>query len=551
MPRPIDPPPAPRPGWHWLPLVLAVVATSAGYPASAASWGQATGRVFADANGNGLADADEQGVAGILVSNGRDLVATDAQGRYTLEVRPDDVLFVVRPAEWRIPAGKDGLPAFWRRLEGRAPAAATALAHLQAGVDFALHPAPPRRGARAAGLDVLVLADPQVKSKADVGYYEADIIAPLLAGPAPHLAVVLGDVVDDVPALYPAINAVGARLGVPWLHAAGNHDVDPDARADTGSLAAFRATYGPDTFAWEEAEASFVVLDDVIAKPGQRPAYVGGLREEQFAFLSSYLAARPRDRLLVLALHIPLFDTAQPGAPETFRRADRERLFALLRDVPRVLVLSGHRHGQSHRFHGRDDGWHGSEPLHEYNVGAASGAYWSGAPDAMGIPDATMADGTPNGHARLRVAADGSYRLSWHPARHVVGDPASTAAMALHAPRVLRQGAYPAWGVYANVYMGHAGSRVEYRIDDGPWRPMARVPRPDPRLLRENVRDDVATTLRGFDRSPEAEVSPHLWRGTLPTDLAPGTHRVEVRAFDDWQGEQLATTEYRLDRVAR
>jgi len=158
-----------------------------------------------------------------------------------------------------------------------------------------------------------------------------------------------------------------------------------------------------------------------------------------------------------------------------------------------------------------------------------------------------MADGTPNGHARLQVGENGAYRLSWHPARRPRDDPAFTDAMALHAPKVLRRGAYPAWGVYANVFMGHDRTRVEYRVDGGDWEPMAQVARPDPRLLAENARDDAADALRGYDRSPEAEPSPHLWRGALPTDLVPGGHIVEVRAFDDWHGEQRARTRYRLE----
>src|SRR5690606_32761312 len=145
-----------------------------------------------------------------------------------------------------------------------------------------------------------------------------------------------------------------------------------------------------------------------------------------------YLATLPRGRLLVLGMHIPLFDTGGRGS---FRAADRRRLFALLRDHPRVLVLSGHSHTQRHHWHGPADGWNGSAPLHEYNVGAVCGAFWSGAPDARGIPDATMSDGTPNGHALLSVAADAGYTLAWRPARGSA-DPGFTTAMALHAPRV-------------------------------------------------------------------------------------------------------------------
>ena len=115
---------------------------------------------------------------------------------------------------------------------------------------------------------------------------------------------------------------------------------------------------------------------------------------------------------------------------------------------------------------------------------------------------------------------------------------------------MLRRGAYPAWAVYANVYMGRDDTRVEFRVGEGEWRPMTRVARPDPRLAAENVRDDEATTLRGYDRSPEAELSPHLWRGALPTDLPVGEHRIEVRAFDAWRGELRATTSYSLQEAA-
>ena len=78
----------------------------------------------------------------------------------------------------------------------------------------------------------------------------------------------------------------------------------------------------------------------------------------------------------MLGMHIPLFDAA-PGR-ETFRHADRQRLFDLLKDFRNVLVLSGHSHTQQHVYHGKADGWNGDKPLHEYNVGANCGAFWSG-----------------------------------------------------------------------------------------------------------------------------------------------------------------------------
>lgn len=518
------------------------------------------GTVFEDRNGNGARDAGEPGLPGVQVSDGVGIVRTDRRGGYVLPVVDGRTTFVIKPAGYRATRRADRLPDVWRHVRTEAGPALRfggVPAEFPDCRDFGMvreAPSPDRQ----QSLDVVLLADPQTKSMRDVDYYRRDIIEPLkrrstIGGDhgverrnsmprVANLGLSLGDITDDDLSLYPALIEATASLGVPWLHAAGNHDLDFDAARDEDSLLTFRRHFGPDTFAWEEPEATFVVLDDVVYRPGASPAYVGGLRDDQFAFLERYLPTVPTDRLLVVAVHIPFFDAA-PGR-ETFRRADRERLFALLQRFPKVLLLSGHSHTQRHVFHDAASGWHGATPLHEYNVGAACGAFWSGVRDAAGIPDATMADGTPNGYARLRIARGGDYRLSWHPARE------PDTAMALHAPKVLRRGAYPAWGVYANVFMGRDDTRVEFRIDDGPWQPMRRVDRPDPRMQIENARDDQADALRGFDRSPEATPSTHLWRGALPTDRAAGTHRVEVRAFDAWQGEHRATTTYRLDDAA-
>ncbi len=527
-----------------LPLLLSLWLVAQVLPAHAGACDAAV--VFEDRDGDGARGPSDAPVAGIRVSDGRDIAVTGADGRFRLPGGGDGrTVFAIKPAGYAFVPREDGLPDSWRNPRP-APGPAPKHGGLPASehcADIALRPVPARRG---DGLRVLVFADPQPKSRVDVGYYERDIVEPLLAGAgagqAGDLGLSLGDIVDDDLSLYPAMQRATARLGLPWLHVPGNHDMDLDAAGDDDALLTFRRHFGPDTFAWEEPEANFVVLDDVIFLPGQRPAYIGGLRQDQFAFLERYLRGADRRRLLVVAVHIPLFE---PEGRDTFRDADRERLFALLRDFPKVLLLSAHNHTQRHVFHDAASGWHGAAPLHEYNVGAACGAFWSGVKDAQGIPDATMADGTPNGHALLTIRPHGDYALAWRNAR----DP-DDAQIGLHAPKVLRRGAYPAFGVYANVYMGRDDTRVEFRVDGGEWAPMRRVLRPDPRLLAHNVRDDEADALRGYDRSPEAEPSAHLWRGALPTDLATGRHAIEVRAFDPWRGELRASTVYRLEEAA-
>jgi hypothetical protein len=86
---------------------------------------------------------------------------------------------------------------------------------------------------------------------------------------------------------------------------------------------------------------------------------------------------------------------------------------------------------------------------------------------------------------------------------------------------------------------------VEYRIDNADWKPMSRVENLDPSVLELNMLDARSEQLRGYDLTPEAQVSMHLWRGSLPTGLAIGEHRIEVRAklSDRWFNDVL---NYRL-----
>ena len=496
-------------------------------------------RVYADHNRNGRFDAGDVGLRNVAVSDGAHIVRSDRYGRYRLVAKPGQTLFVIKPPGFSLPEREDGLPDFFANQAS----AASGLKYggvTQSDSDcksFALLKEPANTASNR--LSVLVMGDPQPKSTVDVDYYRKDIIEPLVGNVDAGLAISLGDIVHDDLSLLPAVKKADRALRLPWLYAAGNHDIDFDAADDAGSLESFRRQFGPDTFAWEELQANFVVLDNVIYLPGQKPNYTGGLRERQFHFLARYLAGADKQKLLVIAMHMPLFETAA----KSFNADDRARLFKLLQPFRDVLLLTAHNHEQSHFSHNTNTGWHGQGRLHEYNAGAACGGYWAGPKDVAGIPDALMSDGTPNGFARLEIEGM-DYRLRWFNARH-----APDVAMALHAPKVLRQGSYPGVALFANVFMARDDALVEVRINNGPWQAMQRVLQADPRVLARNLADDAAQQLGSYDRTPEASVSRHLWRFWLPTHMPVGEYGIEVRATDVWLGEVRARTQYRLQQT--
>jgi hypothetical protein len=68
--------------------------------------------VFEVRSGNGSPREGDPGIAGVLVSNGRDVTQTDADGRWTLPVAVGDSVFVIKPPHWTTPIGP-GNASLW------------------------------------------------------------------------------------------------------------------------------------------------------------------------------------------------------------------------------------------------------------------------------------------------------------------------------------------------------------------------------------------------------------------------------------------------------
>jgi len=477
---------------------------------SVASAATISGVVFDDRNASGVRDPGEPGLAQVAVSNGTDVVLTDADGRYELPAEGDATLFVIKPRGWRPPVDAQNLPQFYRRLTPGAPPPAS--------VDFPL-----LRSDEADTFRALVFTDPQPYSPQDVDYLGRTIVAGLAGSREAAFGVTLGDVVNDRFDLFSPVNAAVARIGIPWYNLNGNHDLNLDTPDDRHATASFEAVYGPSTYAFQHGPVLFVALNDVRFLGG--PRYIGGLRADQFTFLENLLRVTPRDELVVLMMHIPWF-YPNPSNAETFRVADRARLFSLLKDRPNNLWLSGHTHYQRHVFYGPADGWQGAQPLHEYNVAAAGGSFWGGPPDASGIPIATMWDGTPPGYAVLTFNGVAAPVIDYRPAREPAGHQIGLYAPEVVAPRL----GYVSF--FANVFNGHDGWKIEARVDEREWNEMRRVIEWDPAYAKLYLAQDTLAVPLPGRRLPDPTVCYHLWRSYLPADLAAGAHTLQVRATD-------------------
>jgi hypothetical protein len=480
--------------------------------ASAALAETATGIVFDDRNDNGVRDANEPGIPGVAVSNGTDVVKTDAGGRYSLTVTDHTVLFVIKPSGWKPPVTSDNLPRFFYiHKPNGSPAtrfpATNPTGPLPPSVDFPL-----RKVKEPSRFQAVFFGDPQARDLTEVDYVTRDVVEELIGVDA-AFGLTLGDIAFDNLNIHRPLNAAVGRIGIPWYNVAGNHDENYDAADDRHALESFTSVYGPRYYAFNVGKVHFIGLDDVMWNP-EKKNYSAGLGADQMEFLKNDLALVPKDRLVVLTMHIPINQIAE-----------KEALFELLKDRPHTLSISGHTHYQANRFLTASDGWKGRTPHHHLINGAVCGVWWSGATDELGIPHTTMADGAPNGYSVITF--DGvRYTVEFKAARR----PWSY-QMNVWAPQTVEQAELAGAAVVANVFNGSERSVVEMRVDAGRWIPMKQTPGEDPFYV-ELKKLEAGETRPNGRTLPGVDKTPHLWTANLPAGLSPGAHTITVRETD-------------------
>ncbi|SMG39188.1 3',5'-cyclic AMP phosphodiesterase CpdA [Sphingobacterium psychroaquaticum] len=500
---------------YWSLLACLVTGTAVGQEV-------AKGTIYVDENGNGRRDKKEIGLAGVSVSNGRDVVQTDKNGRYALQVEKDNIIFVIKPSGYSIPLDADNQSKFYyiHKPEG-SPAlkykGVDATGSLPKEIDFAVVPT-----MESTKFDAFVFGDPQAYTEEEMAFFKKGVVDEAKNKKGPLFGISLGDLVGDDLTLHPSYRKTIAHMGLPWYHVIGNHDMNLDAVHDSLSDEGFERAFGPANYSFNVGDAHFIVLDDIIyPHPTKGKGYQGGFRKDQLEFVANDLKFVPTNKLVVLAFHIPL----NPDNDESFRNEDRQVLFDLLAAYPNTLSLSAHTHFQQQNFYTAAHGWKGTTPHHEFNVGTTSGDWYSGLPNGDGVPTSMMRDGTPKGYAILSI--DGNrYTFDYK----VVGeDEAYT--IGVFGPAVVKAKYAGRYHVYANFFLGSADDKVTYRVNNGAWKTMEKVVGEDPNYVQALLAYDGAKTLQPGRRPSDASSSAHLWKLKLPK-LKAGKHMIEIEAID-------------------
>lgn len=520
----------------FLPLFLAAVAAG-----TLSAQSVATGFVYHDADGDGSRGEEESGIGEVLVSNGREVVKTDAAGAWSLPVGEDTILFVIQPKGWQVPVNEFNLPQFHyiHKPAGSPPElkypGVAPTGPLPESIEFPLYPSE-----TGEAFSIFAFGDPQPYSEEDVDYFREDVVEEAMQVAGPVAGVTLGDVVGDDLDLFQSVNAVTALMNRPWWHVYGNHDMNFGVADDETADETFERVYGPPTYAFQIGDVVFIALDNVLFPNHVTDSrYTGYFTEKQLAFVGNLLAYVPEENLVVSMMHIPLYDE-DPW--DSFVDESREAFFALFAKHRHTLSLSAHTHTQNHHFFDHDhDHWpHVDAPHHHYNVGTTSGSWWRGAKDERGIPDTTMRDGTPNGYAILEFNGN---RYSYE---YRVAGADKDYQMSIFAPRTVNRIGWGYAAIAVNFFNGSEQATVEMRVDEGDWRTLRHTRAPDPGYTLNRLQRDRMSAPPAGKALPYPADSSHLWTGRLPTNLEPGIHRVDVRVTDRFGRIFEDSTSYRI-----
>jgi N terminal of Calcineurin-like phosphoesterase len=282
------------------------------------------GAVFESRSGGRERQAGDSGIGGVLVSNGREVVRTGADGRYSLPIEDGMAVFVIKPSDFAVPLDKETrLPRFSYIHQPEGTPSSLDLLYpglaptgpLPKSVDFALiRTKEPRR------FDAVLFTDPQPESHAEIDFIRDDVVGGL-NGIEAAFGITAGDIMFDDLSLYGRYNRIIGQIGLPWWNIGGNHDLNFESPSARYCRETFKRVFGANYFAFEYGDVLFLMLDNVdylgadSAKPHHAGKFRGFFGERQLDFVANALKETESTRLVAAFMHIPLQNYLDPDEP--------------------------------------------------------------------------------------------------------------------------------------------------------------------------------------------------------------------------------------------
>lgn len=349
--------------------------------------------------------ATEQGepVVGCVVSDGKQCVATDSNGHYTLksDMANTRFVFISIPAGYQIPYRKSVIQNF-RRIP-RHQKGATA--------NFTLA----KRTEPTDKYTVIMIGDPQMRGLGIDGSGERyrDVVLPDIeqykkTRSGEFFAINLGDLVYNWMAGYDDYMDISATTTYPMCHVIGNHDYD-QSNIIEGKLGTpyFEEYISPTYYSLTIGKVHYVMVNSIeYSREDGKKHYKSGLDDEQMKWLEEDLKFVPKDYTIVICGHAQLFKKkgSSPNGSHGKYNVNYERYTELLKQYKKVYSWSGHYHTNNGYSYAGNEKFPGMDHIEAITVARCIGTLRSN----MEIDN----DGTPNGY--MVVEVDGENFDWWY-----------------------------------------------------------------------------------------------------------------------------------------
>lgn len=354
-------------------------------------------------------------IAGVSVSDGVFVTATDDEGRYYLSsLKQRGYVFITVPAGYRAAVNRT-IPQFFRRLSGSP--------QTYEQRSFVLAPETNERHR------MIVFTDTHLANRTnDIHQFEngfkADLrkqIAQAKAEGVSLYAMALGDLTWDeywYKNSYQPSHYVRqmADLDIPIYNIPGNHDNDPYVADDFESENPWRENLGPTYYSFDIGDIHYIQLDNTLfTNTGGAQGTVGkldyteGLTADQLRWLEADLQRVPAGKTVFVGMHIQFtnrYRIADGKLSWSYAMpADcRAKMLDLLAPYT-VHFVTGHTHiNYANRI---------TERMTEHNIAAVCATWWWTGNYTNGRTQMCR-DGAPAGYGLFEIGTAGADDVQWH-----------------------------------------------------------------------------------------------------------------------------------------
>lgn len=339
-----------------------------------------------------VTDAAGAPLSGVVVSDGYSAVMTNSDGFYTLKPHQDCwYIYVSIPADCEVPINSYGQPAFFQKYEPSNSRYDFTLNKMAGGVEkeFAL----------------FGLADTQCRNSTHRSRFTNESVPSIKAHvqskDIPCYGITLGDVVYseggsncDSQMAYMRTHMSKTNIGMPIFQVMGNHDytwfhsskpISADETSSTYNIKAqrqFESVFGPINYSWNRGDAHIVGMRNMQwTSTTSAGNYNMKFTNEQYEWLRQDLSLVPKDKLVILCVHIPIMNDSN---------SNTQKIISLLKQFKEAHILSGHTHYMR------------NEPtksggIFEHVLAAVCGNWWY---------SKVNGDGCPNGYGVFEISGN-------------------------------------------------------------------------------------------------------------------------------------------------